>query len=77
MSTLSSLVDWHVVISFICFCFEKLTVLLVEVHYILINIQELYKNCINCLLEEITGIWCDVLIAVVVDVWKKCKRGNH
>lgn len=33
-----------------------------------------YKNCANTLLQEVKGAWPDLLITVVTDEWKKCKR---
>ncbi|KAK9210335.1 hypothetical protein WN944_002705 [Citrus x changshan-huyou] len=33
-----------------------------------------YKNCTSALLQEIRGVWPDLLITVLCDEWKKCKR---
>ncbi|RWR91490.1 FPL domain-containing protein [Cinnamomum micranthum f. kanehirae] len=38
-------------------------------------LKELHKNYINCLLGKVTEICCDVLIAAIIDAWKKCNRG--
>ncbi|KAJ8616969.1 hypothetical protein MRB53_013155 [Persea americana] len=40
-------------------------------------LKELHKNYINCLLGEVTEIRCDVLIAAIIDAWKKCKRAYN
>lgn len=37
--------------------------------------QGSYKNCTSALLQEIRGVWPDLLITVLCDEWKKCKRG--
>ncbi|KAF5178319.1 Transparent testa [Thalictrum thalictroides] len=33
-----------------------------------------YKNCINSLLKEVRGVWPDLLITIITDEWKKCKK---
>lgn len=33
-----------------------------------------YENCSNALLQEVKGVWPDLLLTVVTDEWKKCKR---
>ncbi|PIA43692.1 hypothetical protein AQUCO_01800029v1 [Aquilegia coerulea] len=33
-----------------------------------------YKNCIDSLLQEVRGVWPDLLIAILTDEWKKCKK---
>ncbi|KAM5553667.1 hypothetical protein ABKV19_025751 [Rosa sericea] len=38
-------------------------------------LKESYKNCASALIEETRGIWPDILITVLCDAWKKCKRG--
>ncbi|XP_058068116.1 protein TRANSPARENT TESTA 9 isoform X2 [Magnolia sinica] len=37
-------------------------------------LRDSYSNCTNGLIGEIKGSWCDLLIAVMMDEWKKCKR---
>lgn len=37
-------------------------------------LKDSYRNCTNALMQEIKGIWCDLLMTVVNDEWKKCKR---
>ncbi|KAH7572520.1 hypothetical protein JRO89_XS04G0268900 [Xanthoceras sorbifolium] len=37
-------------------------------------LKDSYKNCTNALLEEIRGIWADLIISVLCDEWQKCKR---
>ncbi|XP_077238440.1 CLEC16A-like protein isoform X3 [Tasmannia lanceolata] len=39
-----------------------------------LDAQDLYGNCTNGLLEEIRESWSDLLITVLVDEWKNCKR---
>ncbi|XP_004296503.1 PREDICTED: uncharacterized protein LOC101298213 [Fragaria vesca subsp. vesca] len=38
-------------------------------------LNESYKNHASALIEETRGIWPDILITVLCDEWKKCKRG--
>ncbi|XP_061990548.1 protein TRANSPARENT TESTA 9 isoform X2 [Rosa rugosa] len=38
-------------------------------------LKESYKNCASALIEETRGIWMDILVTVLCDEWKKCKRG--
>ncbi|CAI8584099.1 unnamed protein product [Vicia faba] len=33
-----------------------------------------YKTCASALVEEAKGIWTDLLISVLCDEWRKCKR---
>ncbi|WRX34046.1 CLEC16A/TT9 [Theobroma cacao] len=40
----------------------------------LIVVQDSYRNCTSFLLQETKGIWPDLLITVLCDEWKKCKR---
>ncbi|KAF7806685.1 protein TRANSPARENT TESTA 9-like [Senna tora] len=35
-----------------------------------------YKNCASALVEEARGIWSDLLVKVLCDEWRKCKREN-
>ncbi|KAJ8751255.1 hypothetical protein K2173_016436 [Erythroxylum novogranatense] len=37
-------------------------------------LRDSYKNCTTALIEEIRGSWPDLLIKVLCDEWKKCKR---
>ncbi|XP_010276705.1 PREDICTED: uncharacterized protein LOC104611385 isoform X2 [Nelumbo nucifera] len=37
-------------------------------------IKDSYKNCTNALVKEIRGIWPDLLLTVIGDEWKKCKK---
>ncbi|XVE71913.1 hypothetical protein DITRI_Ditri10aG0189300 [Diplodiscus trichospermus] len=37
-------------------------------------LKDSYRNCISALLRETKGIWPDLLITVLCDEWKKCKR---
>ncbi|XP_042497689.1 protein TRANSPARENT TESTA 9 isoform X1 [Macadamia integrifolia] len=37
-------------------------------------LKDTYKNCINGLLQEVRGTWPDLLITVLIDEWKKCKK---
>lgn len=37
-------------------------------------LKDSYNNCRNCILREIKGSWCDLLVSVVIDEWKKCKK---
>lgn len=37
-------------------------------------LRDSYKKCSNDLLEEVRGIWPDLIITVLCDEWKKCKR---
>ncbi|XAR63754.1 hypothetical protein NMG60_11023808 [Bertholletia excelsa] len=37
-------------------------------------LKDSYKNCANGLLAEARGTWRDVLVTVVSDEWRKCKR---
>ncbi|XP_024446441.1 protein TRANSPARENT TESTA 9 isoform X3 [Populus trichocarpa] len=36
--------------------------------------QDSYKNCTCALLEETRGTWPDLLVSILRDEWKKCKR---
>ncbi|XP_034229504.1 protein TRANSPARENT TESTA 9 isoform X2 [Prunus dulcis] len=36
--------------------------------------QDSYKNCASALLKETRGIWPDLLITILSDEWKRCKR---
>ncbi|KAI5415098.1 protein TRANSPARENT TESTA 9 isoform X1 [Lathyrus oleraceus] len=33
-----------------------------------------YKTCASALVEEVKGIWTDLLISVLCDEWRKCKK---
>ncbi|KAJ8634527.1 hypothetical protein MRB53_008794 [Persea americana] len=37
-------------------------------------LKDSHSKCTNRLLGEIRGSWCDLLITVLVDQWKKCKK---
>ncbi|XP_062164002.1 protein TRANSPARENT TESTA 9 [Alnus glutinosa] len=37
-------------------------------------LKDSYKNCTYALQQEIRGVWPDLLITVLCDEWKKCKR---
>ncbi|KAL6952499.1 Protein TRANSPARENT TESTA 9 [Sarracenia purpurea var. burkii] len=37
-------------------------------------LKESYKNCTSGLLAEARGTWSDLLITVLCDEWRKCKR---
>ncbi|KAJ6381183.1 hypothetical protein OIU77_029967 [Salix suchowensis] len=37
-------------------------------------LRDLYKNCTSALLEEARGTWPDLLVTVLCDEWKRCKR---
>ncbi|KAL4324801.1 hypothetical protein GQ457_11G018120 [Hibiscus cannabinus] len=37
-------------------------------------LKDSYRNCRSALLQETKGIWVDLLITVLCDQWKKCKR---
>ncbi|XP_011016440.1 PREDICTED: uncharacterized protein LOC105119944 isoform X2 [Populus euphratica] len=36
--------------------------------------QDSYKNCTCALLEETRGTWPDLLVSILCDEWKRCKR---
>lgn len=40
------------------------------------HVKNSYKNRTTSLLQEVRGIWTDLLITVLCDEWKKCKRGT-
>lgn len=42
--------------------------------YHLKSLKDSYKNCASCLSQEVRGVWPDLLIAVLCDEWRKCKR---
>ncbi|KAM0966950.1 hypothetical protein ACFX1X_022958 [Malus domestica] len=42
--------------------------------YIVFLIQDSYKNCASALLKETRGVWPDLLVTVLCDEWKRCKR---
>ncbi|KAK1316263.1 hypothetical protein QJS10_CPA05g02405 [Acorus calamus] len=37
-------------------------------------LKDTYRNCKNVLAKETKGIWCDMLMALVIDEWKRSKR---
>ncbi|XP_020409825.1 uncharacterized protein LOC18791202 isoform X1 [Prunus persica] len=37
-------------------------------------LNDSYKNCASALLKETRGIWPDLLITILSDEWKRCKR---
>ncbi|XP_057981362.1 protein TRANSPARENT TESTA 9 isoform X2 [Malania oleifera] len=37
-------------------------------------LNDSFKNCTTCLLQEVRGVWPDLLITILCDEWKKCKR---
>ncbi|KAJ4709215.1 Protein CLEC16A like [Melia azedarach] len=37
-------------------------------------LKDSYKNCTGGLLQQIRGVWPDLIVTVVCDEWKKCKR---
>ncbi|XP_021815970.1 uncharacterized protein LOC110758419 [Prunus avium] len=37
-------------------------------------LNDSYKNCASALLKETRGIWPDLLITILCDEWKRCKR---
>ncbi|KAK9097477.1 hypothetical protein Sjap_022974 [Stephania japonica] len=37
-------------------------------------LKDSYENCTNSLLLEVRGIWPDLLLTVLVDEWKKCRK---
>ncbi|XVF19047.1 hypothetical protein REPUB_Repub11eG0076800 [Reevesia pubescens] len=37
-------------------------------------LKDSYRNCTSVLLQETKGIWPDLLLTVLCDEWKKCKR---
>lgn len=37
-------------------------------------LKDSYKNCASTLQQEIRGIWVDLLLTVLCDEWKMCKR---
>ncbi|XP_062093862.1 protein TRANSPARENT TESTA 9 isoform X4 [Humulus lupulus] len=37
-------------------------------------LNESYKHCAAALLQEVRGVWPDLLLTVLCDEWKKCKR---
>ncbi|GAV59701.1 FPL domain-containing protein [Cephalotus follicularis] len=37
-------------------------------------LKDSFKKCTNALLEEMKGIWCDLLVTVLCEEWKRCKR---
>lgn len=43
---------------------------------IFFSIQVSYKSYASALVEEVRGIWSDLLISVLCDEWRKCKRGE-
>ena len=45
--------------------------------YCFSHTQDSYKNCASTLQQEIRGIWVDLLLTVLCDEWKMCKRGIH
>ncbi|KAJ3679462.1 hypothetical protein LUZ60_017473 [Juncus effusus] len=38
------------------------------------QLKEAHLECTHNLLKEAKGCWCDLLISVVKDVWKRCKK---
>lgn len=42
-------------------------------HYLTL-LKESYRNCSSSLLAEARGTWLDILITVICDEWRKCKR---
>ncbi|XP_030497042.2 protein TRANSPARENT TESTA 9 isoform X1 [Cannabis sativa] len=37
-------------------------------------LNESYKHCAAAMLQEVRGVWPDLLLSVLCDEWKKCKR---
>ncbi|OVA07524.1 Uncharacterized protein family FPL [Macleaya cordata] len=37
-------------------------------------LKDAYKNCTNGLLQEVRGVWPDLLTSILTDEWKKCKK---
>ncbi|RVW16171.1 hypothetical protein CK203_074341 [Vitis vinifera] len=37
-------------------------------------LKDSYRNCIGTLLREVKGFWLDLLITVLCDEWRNCKR---
>ncbi|XP_047310433.1 protein TRANSPARENT TESTA 9-like [Impatiens glandulifera] len=37
-------------------------------------LQDSYNNCTHRFLAETRGVWADLLISIVMEEWKKCKR---
>ncbi|GMI84218.1 green fluorescent seed 9, TRANSPARENT TESTA 9 [Hibiscus trionum] len=37
-------------------------------------LKDSYRNCRSAFLQETKGVWVDLLITVLCDQWKKCKR---
>ncbi|CAH2051258.1 unnamed protein product, partial [Thlaspi arvense] len=40
-------------------------------------LNDSYEKCTSALIREVKGTWPDLLITVLLDEWKKCKRGNE
>ena len=40
------------------------------------QIQVSYKNSATALVKEVRGFWPDLLITVLCNEWRKCKRGD-
>ncbi|XP_048447926.1 protein TRANSPARENT TESTA 9 isoform X2 [Pyrus x bretschneideri] len=38
------------------------------------HLKDSYKNCTSALLKETRGVWPDLLVTVLCDEWKLCKR---
>ncbi|EEF43020.1 protein TRANSPARENT TESTA 9 [Ricinus communis] len=38
------------------------------------HMKDSYKNCTSAVIEETRGTWPDLLLTVLCDEWKKCKR---
>lgn len=38
------------------------------------QLKEAHRECTNDILEEAKECWCDMLISVMKDVWRRCKR---
>ncbi|XP_031478821.1 protein TRANSPARENT TESTA 9 isoform X1 [Nymphaea colorata] len=37
-------------------------------------LQDSYEKCSNNVLNEVKGCWCDLLIAIIIEEWKNCKK---
>lgn len=37
-------------------------------------LKDAHKSCVSVLVQEVRGVWSDLLLTVFCDEWKKCKR---
>uniref|UniRef100_A0A2N9G3X9 Reverse transcriptase zinc-binding domain-containing protein n=1 Tax=Fagus sylvatica TaxID=28930 RepID=A0A2N9G3X9_FAGSY len=63
---------WYVLVGWCCLC--KASGELVDHLFLHCPMADSYKNCASTLQQEIRGIWVDLLLTVLCDEWKMCKR---